>query len=458
MNAQSSGGVLLVDDEALPAQALSRELTVRGWSVQLASSGEEALARVREQERDAVVVDLQMPGMDGISLIAELRARHASLALFLISAHLDTRTTVQAVRAGAHDVFQKPLHVPQFDASLRAALKKAPALPSTLRPRSLPSSPILGDAPAIRAVREQVRTVARYRDLPVLITGETGTGKELVAQAVHASSETDGPFVPVNCAAIPETLFESELFGHDAGSFTGARGARQGLFEVAAEGTLFLDEIGELPAALQPKLLRALETRTFRRVGGNRDLPFRARVISATHRPLTGVDSSLRSDLYYRLAGFTINTPSLRDRALDIDMLARHFLREFSTRYGVNVEFSPRALEALHAYDWPGNVRELRAVVQQAAVLSGSDCVGVAELMMALKNRQERPSGVHSDTFSPVGILPPVAARSEPLRVLERRTILEAWESSGNNLSAAARVLGLPRTTLRDRLRKYGIR
>jgi DNA-binding NtrC family response regulator len=461
MSGQGSGGILLVDDEPLPVQALSRELGLRGWTVRMAQSGTEALARVNEQPSDAVLVDWQMPGMDGIALIEELRAKHVPAAFFLMSGHLDTAVTVRAMRAGAHDVFEKPLNVSALDACLRTVLaSKAPPLSSAARGR-MTSSPILGDAPAIRAVREQVRTVARYRDLPVLITGETGTGKELVAQAVHAASETDGPFVPVNCAAIPESLFESELFGHDAGSFTGARAARAGLFEVAAEGTLFLDEIGELPSALQPKLLRALETRTFRRVGGNRDLPFRARVISATHRPLTGADASLRNDLYYRLAGFTIATPSLRDRALDIDMLAQHFLREFRTRYGVDVEFSPRALEALHAYDWPGNVRELRAVVQQAAVLSGGDRVGVGDLMAALRNRQERPTQTHSETFSVVSVLPEplhAPARSEPLRVLERRTIVEAWESSGQNLSAAARVLGLPRTTLRDRLRKYGMR
>ncbi|HEX6244526.1 MAG TPA: sigma-54 dependent transcriptional regulator [Polyangiales bacterium] len=449
------GNILLVDDDPLPARALARELNLRGWDVRVAGSGAEALDLAGAQRSDVVLCDLHMAGMDGVTLIEQLVKGEQAPIAFLVSGDLDIASTVRAVRAGACDVLPKPVSAANLDARLRALLPSREAAPVAPPTRCPITSTILGDAPAIRAVREQIRTVARYRDLPVLITGETGTGKELVAQAVHASSETDGPFVPVNCAAIPESLFESELFGHDAGAFTGARGARSGLFEVAASGTLFLDEIGELPSSLQPKLLRALETRSFRRVGSTRDLPFRARVISATHRNLTSPDSTLRSDLYYRLAGFTVATPSLRDRTQDLEVLARYFLADFAQRYGVRVEFSPRALEALHAYDWPGNVRELRAVVQQAAVLCTGECVGVAELMAALRDRQQRPQSTQG--LKPISSSQPLLP-SEPLRSMERRTILETWESSGKNLSAAARALGLPRTTLRDRLRKYGLR
>jgi DNA-binding NtrC family response regulator len=450
--------ILLVDDDLLAARALGRELGLRGWVVRIAGSGFEALEVARAQDNAAMLIDLHMPDMDGVSLIEQLKVRRVSSTFFLLSGQLDIAATVRAVRAGASDVLEKPISAAALDLRLRALVQpNSKVRGDDSPPRLAATSAIMGDAPNMRAVREQIRTVARYRDLPVLIMGETGTGKELVAQAVHSSSETDGPFVPVNCAAIPEQLFESELFGHDAGSFTGARGARAGLFEMAATGTLFLDEIGELPSALQPKLLRALETRTFRRVGGNRDIPFRARVISATHRPLTGIHSSLRNDLYYRLAGFTIMTPSLRDRVSDLDTLAQHFLRDFGTRYGVSLEFSPRALEALHAYDWPGNVRELRAVVQQAAVLCTGERVGVAELMAALRDRQPKTSPDHSEVM-PAPFLSSALTVSTPLREVERRTIVDTWEASGNNLSAAARMLGLPRTTLRDRLRKYGLR
>jgi DNA-binding NtrC family response regulator len=463
-------GILLVDDDLLHARSLARELSTHGWAVRIAGSGEEALQAIQSEPSDAIVVDLQMPGMDGLSLIEHMRARRVPSAMLLLSAHIDVDSAVRAVRAGAQDVLEKPISAAALDVRLRAAVEAHRPIPSEgSGARAAPVNLIMGEAAAIRAVREQVRTVARYRDLPVLIMGETGTGKELVAQAVHASSEADGPFVPVNCAAIPENLFESELFGHEAGSFTGARGARAGLFEMAGSGTLFLDEIGELPSSLQPKLLRALETRTCRRVGSGRDVPFKARVISATHRNLIGAGSTLRSDLYYRLAGFTITTPPLRDRAEDIDMLARHFLSDFAQRYRVSIDFSPRAMEALHTYEWPGNVRELRAVVQQAAVLSGGERVGVAELMAALKDRQERPSHTAlvdgrgsarepAQAESRPGSITLTGVKLEPLRDLERRTIQETWESSGHNLSAAARVLGLPRTTLRDRLRKYGLR
>lgn len=453
--------VLLVDDEPLHARALGRELSLRGFTVRIANSGEEALKAAYERSDTAIIIDLHMPDMDGLALIEQLKTRRVRSALFLVSGRLDIAATVRAVRAGAVDVLQKPISASTLDELLRALAppEHAQSRDSKVKRDAplLATDAILGDAPSMRAVREQIRTVARYRDLSVLITGETGTGKELVAQAVHGSSETDGPFVPVNCAAIPEQLFESELFGHDAGSFTGARGARAGLFEMAAAGTLFLDEIGELPSALQPKLLRALETRSFRRVGGNRDIPFHARVISATHRPLTGFESSLRSDLYYRLAGFTITTPSLRDRVSDLDTLALHFLDDFNERYGAYIEFSPRALEALHAYDWPGNVRELRAVVQQAAVLSSADRVGVAELMAALRDRRPVNKSTQDEAPRSIPVTPSLTTTRAPLREVERRTIVDTWVASGNNLSAAARVLGLPRTTLRGRLRKYGM-
>jgi DNA-binding NtrC family response regulator len=458
-------GVLLVDDDVTLARSLARELSFRGWDVRVAGGGEAALQAIHDKPCGAILIDLHMPDMDGLSLMAQLQAEGNSAKLLLWSGNVDVEVAVRAVRSGAIDVLQKPISGAELDAYLRTGhrLRAVSTLTPTIRHN--PSDGILGEAPSIRVVREQVRTVSRFRDLPVLITGETGTGKELVAQAVHASSETDGPFIPVNCAAIPEQLFESELFGHDAGSFTGARGARVGMFEAAAAGTLFLDEIGELPSGLQPKLLRAVETRSFRRVGGTRDIPFRARLISATHRSLIGTASVLRNDLYYRLAGFTIATPPLRDRTSDIDMLACYFLSEFAKRYQVSVEFSPRALEALHAYEWPGNVRELRAVVQQAAVLSTEGRVGVAELALALRDRQERPNEtlsmnpVERDlSASQVSGIIPVVKVSESLRDIERRTILQTWDSTGHNLSAAARALGLPRTTLRDRLRKYGLR
>lgn len=330
--------------------------------------------------------------------------------------------------------------------------------------RSLPNpegedaaSRILGETPAIQLLRDQIRNVARFRDVSVLVLGETGTGKELVAEAIHeVGSAPDSPFVAINCAAIPEHLFESELFGHEAGAYTGARSARAGLFESAAGGTVFLDEIAEMPAVLQPKLLRALESRRFRRVGANRDLPLRARVVSATHRVvLDPRGNGLRPDLYYRLAGFTLSLPALRARIPDIDVLARAFLASFRERHGAGpTGFSNRALEMLHAHAWPGNVRELRLTVEHAAIVARDSVITGPEISVALGHqpalRESRP---------PPSNRPPqrISVPDGGLRDLERDLILRAFAESERNVSRTARRLGIPRSTLRARLRRYGV-
>jgi len=308
---------------------------------------------------------------------------------------------------------------------------------------------ILGETAAIRLVRDQVRSVSRYAGVPVLILGETGTGKELVAEAIHRLSAGASPFVAINCAAIPETLFESELFGHEAGAYTGARGARVGLFETAGEGTVFLDEVGELPSALQPKLLRVLESRTFRRVGGARDIVLGARVVSATNRGLNHEEDGLRSDLRYRLAGFTITLPSLRERKHDIAEIADMFLQAFAKRHAIDgIAFTPDALDVLRGHDWPGNVRELRTVVEHAAIVRSTGAIAGHELRAIIERVARTPANV-------VQLVP--TQTSVRLRDLERATIERAFVDSGRNVSRAARQLGIPRTTLNDKLRRYSV-
>ncbi len=316
---------------------------------------------------------------------------------------------------------------------------------------------ILGQTPAIHLVREQIRSVARYADVSVLILGETGTGKELVAEAIHELSVGDREtFVAINCAAIPENLVESELFGHEAGAYTGARGVRIGLLESAGAGTVFLDEVGEMPPTLQPKLLRVLESRKFRRVGGNRDIALRARIVSATNRGLSGKSSGLRSDLQYRLSGFTVVLPPLRERVPDIDELAQAFLRAFGARHGVgNLAFTDEARAALRAHPWPGNVRELRAAVEHAAILSSHSTIGTDEIRAVL-DRQPRSRS----TLPPSQRIPsmfPVEPPTARLRDVERTMIQRAFEENAQNLSKTARQLGIPRSTLRDKLRRYGV-
>lgn len=312
---------------------------------------------------------------------------------------------------------------------------------------------LLGVSRHIADIRDQIGRLARYPDLSVMILGETGTGKERVTEAIHEMSCTSGaPLVAVNCAAIPASLFESELFGHEAGSFTGARAPREGLFEVAAEGTIFLDEIAEMPLELQAKLLRALETRQFRRVGGARAIPLRARVVSATHRGLDGLDERhLRADLHYRLAGFTLTLAPLRDRPEDVEVLARHFVAAFGERHNQVIALSEQALELLVAQPWPGNVRELRAAVERGAILARDGLIGPEEIGSALVSRRR---GAPPPTLEPEA--PPVPAGAD-LRSVERHMVLQAWETSGFNLSRAARALRIPRNTLRGKLRRMAV-
>jgi transcriptional regulator with PAS, ATPase and Fis domain len=309
---------------------------------------------------------------------------------------------------------------------------------------------IRGSTPAIHLVREQIRSVAKYAGVPVLVLGETGTGKELVAKAIHElSASENAAFVEINCAAIPEALFESELFGHEAGAYTGARGVRVGLLESAGAGTVFLDEVGELPATMQPKLLRVLESRRFRRVGGNRDLEMRARVVSATNRGLGGSHGTLRADLKYRLAGFTIVLPPLRERAADIEELADMFLHAFSKRHGIaGLALTNDAYEALRSHAWPGNVRELRTVVEHAAIVRSRPTLDAADVRFAMERLGSTvPSA-------------PAAPRADAVRLrdIERDVIRRAFDENEQNLSRAARQLGIPRSTLRDKLRRYGVR
>jgi DNA-binding NtrC family response regulator len=323
-------------------------------------------------------------------------------------------------------------------------------------------SPILGETPAIQRVREQVRRVSAYDHVAVMVVGETGTGKELVAQEIHRLGAPErSPFVAINCAAIPESLFESELFGHESGAYTGARAMRRGLIEDAADGTLFLDEVGEMPMPLQAKLLRALETRTFRRVGSNAIVPVRARIVSATNR----LGSSLRADLLYRLAGFTIALPPLRERAEDVPLLATAFLGAFAERHENSaLALEPAALERLAREAWPGNARELRSLVERLAIVAPEPLIraGDVELALASAFRQPvasvRPAPAKEARRESVGPTAGVDPQLRPrgLRDLERDLILKAFGESSKNLTRAAKQLGIPRSTLRDKLRRYG--
>ena len=427
--------VLLVDDEEQYLRGLSRELGQLGWQVQTAGDGESALRALNEHEFDALVIDFQMPGQDGVRVLGELARRETRPVTILLSGYLNVQTTVRAIHQGASDVLEKPI----------AASGSSPA--------NAELSKILGDTPSIRAVRDQMQTVARYPELSVTIVGETGTGKGLVAEAIHSLGSSAGRYIPLNVGAVPEQLLEVELFGSDSGQ---EGQGRAGLFELAGAGTLFISELAELPNALHGKLLRVLESRTFRRVDGQVDLPFRARMIAATRRRVSSHD--LKAELYYRLSAFTILLPALRDRISDIEGISQHVLSEMAQREGRSpLALEPSALAALQTHHWPGNVRELEIVLSEAAADASGPTLSAEDIHNALREHG-LPSEFEAASEATSGTFPTSVPVSEPLRSLERRMITDAWETSGKNLSAAARSLGLPRTTLRDRLKKYGLR
>ncbi len=429
-------GVITDDDGVIgPVAELAQRLRTR----LLVGSDDDARLAILALPLDVAIIDYRMASMSlgvaGLPPFVSRAAHHGHLVVFSGDACGFTTRSYPRERLG----------------DLLADLSE---LLRVQTPADLALDGILGESPEIGVIREQVRAIGPYHDVPVLILGETGTGKELVAESVHrASGSSERPFVAMNCAAIPEHLFESELFGHEAGAYTGARGARTGLLEAAADGTVFFDEIGEMPLAVQAKLLRVLETRTFRRLGSNRDIKLRARIVSATNRRLSPTSDRFRSDLLYRLAGFMITLPSLRERSSDIAELAESFLQNFSRRHRSRaVSFTAEALAVLRAHPWHGNVRELRLLVENVAIVTKSATVDERTVEDALR-RLPRPETLRP----PRDVEPALATEVGPLRDVERTMIVQAFERAKGNLSQAAKQLSLPRSTLRDKLRRYGL-
>ena len=445
--------LLLVDDEELFVRGMSRELTRLGWSVQTAGDTESALRALRQGEFEALVLDLQLPGPNGVHLLAELDHLLLRPIAVLLSGYLNVASTVRAIQEGASDVLEKPVSAQELSKRLRTLLDERAANPA-LAPGVANGElrKILGETAGMRAAREQMRTAARYPELSLTIVGESGTGKEQVAEAIHALGVVTGRYLPVNLLAVPDHLMEVELFGSEAEA---GREQRAGLFELAGAGTLFLNELSALPPQLHPKLLQTLETRSFRRLGGDVDLPLQARIIVASRRR---APSPEYAELNERLSAFTIVLPALRDRGPDIELIAGHVLTAVARRTGkAPLGLSEGALEVLLGHQWPGNVRELEMVVSESAALALGPTLSAEDVSAAISEHgmpAETDAGENASGTFPTFSGP----ASEPLRTLERRMITDAWQTSGRNLSAAARSLGLPRTTLRDRLKKYGLR
>jgi DNA-binding NtrC family response regulator len=446
--------VLVVDDEILYAKALARELQRHGTDCDVAHSGAEALAKASSGTYDAVLLDHKLPDDDGIRLVPVLRGRLPGAAVLVMTAFEAIPNAIQAIRLGAEDYLVKQPQVgPVVEAVLevrrRAALRQVTG-------EGKGAGGLLGRSPAIEAVRDQLRRVGAQPETTVLLTGETGVGKEVAARWLHEFSVPGGsPFVPVDCVALPGTLVESLLFGHERGAFTGAERSTPGAFEAAGDGTLFLDEVGEMDLALQGKLLRVLESREFNRVGSVRRQSVRARVVAATHRDLLELvkGGAFRFDLYQRLSVFPVHLPPLRERSEDVLLLARHFVETTCRRMGRGAEPLPREVEdRLLEYDFPGNVRELKHLVERALILGDRGQVEMAHLPERLLQGGDRPPAEAPSSGPWTGGGP------EPLEALERRAIQDALARAGGVKTEAARLLGISRFRLLRRMARMGLR
>ncbi|MFQ5876649.1 MAG: sigma-54-dependent transcriptional regulator [Acidobacteriota bacterium] len=445
------GRILIADDEEAARRSLAQILREDGYQVCLASDGEDALRLVAQESPDVLLTDLKMPVMDGHELLTRVRQAYPDVTVVIMTAHGTIASAVRAVRDGAEDYLTKPIDVEDLELLLERILRRNRLLAETrvLRERvddKYRFENIIGRSPEIMEVFRLIEQVAPSQ-ASILITGESGTGKELIAQAIHQRSpRRDAPFVKVSCAALPETLLESELFGHERGSFTGALARRAGRFEIAAGGTIFLDEIGDIPASMQVKLLRFLQERQFERLGGNQTLTVDVRVITATHRDLPAMigEGKFRDDLYYRLNVIEIPLPPLRNRAQDIPLLVDYFIRRFAAANGKEVtRVTDDTLAALMAYRWPGNVRELEHAIERAVILSRGTEIDLS-LFPSLP-KTERP------VQRVAGLTVPGATLEE----IERDAILRTLEAVGGSTSRAAAILKISARTIQYKLKQY---
>src|SRR6202789_3717901 len=440
--------ILVIDDEENIGRSLRMILEREGYQVNALGSAAELRAFPERGRIDLYLFDVRLPDASGIDLLRELQASEITAPVIMISGHATIADAVEATRAGAFDFLEKPLGRDRVMVAVKNALDQGTLKQENKRLKEAvgPGTRMIGESPAFERALEQA-TMAARSDARVLLVGESGTGKELLAAHIHASSPfAAGPFVKVNCAAIPGELIESELFGHEKGSFTGATAMRRGKFELADGGTLFLDEIGDLHSTSQAKLLRVLQEGEFHRVGGEQTIRVTVRVVSATNRDLTALvaQEKFREDLYYRVSVVPIRVPALRERPQDIRPMAEYFLEDFCARNGFRKRaFDAEVWDAFQEYKWPGNARELRNAVERMAILSPGDTLTAAAIPLELRMPQ-RDNGARSSV-------------QEARESAEREHVLRALEEAGWNVSSAARALGMERTNLHKRIRALGL-
>jgi DNA-binding NtrC family response regulator len=453
-----TGRILVIDDDKAILQACRSILEDAGYEVEVASDGREGLERLRQKLYDLALVDLKMPGMSGIEVLQEATAIHSELVTIIFTAYGTIESAVEATKKGAFNYITKPFTSKQLEAAVEEGLEHSRLLRDNVRLRQelkecCTVHQIIGQSPALQLILAAITKVAPS-DVNVLIVGESGTGKELVARALHANSNrSGGPFIAVDCAALPSNLLESELFGHEKGAFTGADQAKRGLLELAHEGTLFLDEIGELSPELQAKLLRTLQERCFRRLGGERLVTVDIRILSSTNRDLpTEVQQGrFRQDLHYRLNVVTLVPPPLRERKGDVALLTEHFLREFSLATNrATARVIPEVMQLLEQYHWPGNIRELRNVIERAVVLCDNNTVRARDLPDYLRKQARLGKEIHA-------ALGYKAAREQWLESQGRSYLTLLLRRHNGNISAMAREAQISRKSVYEMLRRFEI-
>ena len=443
--------ILLVEDEVNMVRTLTKILERKGYTVDAAATGEAALARFAERSYDLVITDLNMPVMDGLQLLREMKERHIAPATIVLTGHGTIQSAVEAMKLGAGDYLIKPCH-PDELLMVAARLLEVRQLRREVQYLRTQLSTgdrygeIIGKGPRMREIYEVIEAVSQNKS-NVLLSGENGTGKELVARTIHNKGPLAGrPFLAINCGALSETLLESQLFGHRRGSFTSAIDDHEGVFQAADGGTLFLDEITDIPLPLQVKFLRAIQEKEVTPLGSTRPVRVDVRIIAATNRDIEAAvkDGSFRTDLFYRLNVVPIHLPPLRERREDIPLLVDHFINEYSRIYGVEPKWlTPEALQRLIEYAWPGNIRELQNAIERAFALSSQPEITPKDLPAAILRDAPPPADGFTDPL--------------PLEEVERRNILAALHRSGGNKNEAARILGIDRQRLYRKIEKYGL-